>query len=228
MARLLIVDPSIGQAETGATANLSALWGGPTIIVCPALTGWAGLDMQRDKPAGMIVMGSAASARDASDWRDEIVQLLELILAGTHALPLLGICWGHQLIAQTAGATIDRVRADGQKLLGMRSISTIGLSPLFEDSSYQAAVSHSEMVCAPPPDFRLIASNDECLVHGLQHMTLPIFSLQCHPELPFDSLVRLGYDGEEDPQRVADGSAILRRFMAICRATATADAGSGK
>ena len=207
------------EPETEATCWIAELWGGPSLIILPVLSGWTALEqLDESQLAGLVLLGSAASVHDPSSWRDHLIHLLQPILAGDQLLPTMGICYGHQLIAHTAGAPVTHVRQDCQKLVDISTIQVVRDSQLFTafDRSFLAAVSHSEMVSELPAGYCLTATHSSCQIHGMQHEQLPIFSLQSHPELPYQSLVKLGYVGEEHPERGSHGEQILRRFLALC------------
>ena len=76
-------------------------------------------------------------------------------------LPVLGLCYGHQLIARMLGGTVTKgkVREYGRALL-----RTAGDSPLFRGlgGSEQVWMSHGDTVDALAPSFRVLGSTDDC------------------------------------------------------------------
>lgn len=110
--------------------------------------------------------------------------LLDLVLAAAkEKIPLLGICLGHQAIAQAFGAKIVRAMQvrhgkvsdifhDGKGLF--EGIA----SPLSAVRYHSLAVEKSSM----PDCFEITAYTDDGEIMGIRHKTLPIESIQYHPE----------------------------------------------
>jgi anthranilate synthase component 2 len=115
---------------------------------------------------------------------DEAGVSLELVAACAEARrPLLGVCLGHQAIAQAFGGTVVRadlpthgkaspVRHDGSGIFA-------GLPSPFEAARYHSLVAAAEAL----PDCLVVnASGDDASVQGLRHRELPIHGVQFHPE----------------------------------------------
>ncbi len=106
---------------------------------------------------------------------------LELVAACAEAgKPLLGVCLGHQTIGQHFGGTVAR----GGLMHGKTSPVTHDGSGLFEGlpSPFQATRYHSLIVENVPPSLVINATSDDGHVMGFRHATLPIHSVQFHPE----------------------------------------------
>jgi anthranilate synthase component 2 len=106
---------------------------------------------------------------------------LELVAACAEAgKPLLGVCLGHQTIGQHFGGTVAR----GGLMHGKTSPVTHDGSGLFEGlpSPFQATRYHSLIVENVPPGLVVNATSDDGHVMGFRHATLPIHSVQFHPE----------------------------------------------
>jgi anthranilate synthase component 2 len=106
---------------------------------------------------------------------------LELVAACAEAgKPLLGVCLGHQTIGQHFGGTVAR----GGLMHGKTSPVTHAGSGLFEGlpSPFQATRYHSLIVENVPPSLVVNATSDDGHVMGFRHATLPIHSVQFHPE----------------------------------------------
>ena len=106
---------------------------------------------------------------------------LELVAACAEAgKPLLGVCLGHQTIGQHFGGNVAR----GGLMHGKTSPVTHDGTGLFEGlpSSFQATRYHSLIVENVPPSLVVNATSDDGHVMGFRHATLPIHSVQFHPE----------------------------------------------
>jgi anthranilate synthase/aminodeoxychorismate synthase-like glutamine amidotransferase len=98
-------------------------------------------------------------------------------------LPILGVCLGHQCIAQVFGAEV--VRAD--KLMhGKTSTIRHNESGIFKDIAQplEATRYHSLIVRREslPDSLQIMAETAEGEIMGLQHRQLPIHGVQFHPE----------------------------------------------
>lgn len=215
-----MIDPSIRSAEVVGSRLIATTWGGEATIVCPALDGWGGVDLDADW-AGIVVMGSAASVCDPSEWRDRIAARIARALTGPDATPILGICYGHQLVAKVAGARVGPMTSDRVKETGIRTIAITGACPLFDANraSYRIAVSHYDEAKSVPTGFRTVAAGTICAIHAIAHESRPVFGIQGHPEFSDAALEVRGHDGPSDPARIRDGRDILARFAHVVRST---------
>ena len=106
---------------------------------------------------------------------------LELVAACAEAgKPLLGVCLGHQTIGQHFGGNVAR----GGLMHGKTSPVTHDGSGLFDGlpSPFQATRYHSLIVENVPPSLVVNATSDDGHLMGFRHATLPIHSVQFHPE----------------------------------------------
>lgn len=106
---------------------------------------------------------------------------LELVAACAEAgKPLLGVCLGHQTIGQHFGGNVAR----GGLMHGKTSPVSHDGSGLFAGlpSPFQATRYHSLIVENIPPTLVVNATSDDGYVMGFRHPTLPIHSVQFHPE----------------------------------------------
>ncbi|UCC45555.1 MAG: aminodeoxychorismate/anthranilate synthase component II [Candidatus Zixiibacteriota bacterium] len=107
----------------------------------------------------------------------------DLIRAAAGKLPILGICLGHQAIAQVYGAAIGYAPAI---MHGKTSEVSHDGSTLFKEieSPFVATRYHS-LVVEPgslSSDFKTSAWTDDNVIMGIKHATLPLYGLQFHPE----------------------------------------------
>lgn len=97
-------------------------------------------------------------------------------------LPLLGLCYGHQLIAHVAGGMVKPAEkkefgtacATVEKPLGVLK----GLS-----KKERVWMSHGDTVYSLPDEYETLAHTENCPVAAFRHKSLPIYGLQWHPEV---------------------------------------------
>ena len=95
--------------------------------------------------------------------------------------PVLGICFGHQLIAMAFGSEVTDM---GSKIDGYYMIERVATNEIFEGlgDKFLVRESHQEMVVEVPLDFTLLARSALCPVEIMKHNILPIYGVQFHPE----------------------------------------------
>ncbi|MEK0081556.1 anthranilate synthase component II [Benzoatithermus flavus] len=108
---------------------------------------------------------------------------LPLIRAAAERIPILGVCLGHQAIAQAFGAVIDRAK---QVMHGKLSPILHDGTGVFRDlPSPFAATRYHSLVAVPetvPSCLKVNAWTEDGTIMGLRHENLPIHGVQFHPE----------------------------------------------
>lgn len=143
----------------------------------------------------------------------------EAFLMETRArhVPILGICFGHQLLAKTFGGEVihDRVGEEhGSFLISLTDESFT--DPLFADhpNSFYAQCSHHDRVTVLPPGAVILASSDACPIHVFTFPGEGIYGVQFHPErskADFERILTLvGREFSGQPGRVEHVMANLR------------------
>ena len=95
--------------------------------------------------------------------------------------PILGICFGHQLIGAAYGSEVVDL---GHTVREFKEVKLVGSDPLFEGlpSSIRVSESHRQALTRVPQGFRLLAESATSQVEAIGHQTRPIYGLQFHPE----------------------------------------------
>ena len=134
-------------------------------------------------PHGVILSGSHLSAYDASTLK------APKAVFGL-GVPVLGICYGMQTMAQQLGG---RVEAGKVREFGYAEVRARGHTKLLEgieDSRngeghglLKVWMSHGDKVVGMPPGFTLMASNDACPIAGMADEQRRFYGVQFHPEV---------------------------------------------
>lgn len=129
----------------------------------------------------VILTGSEASIMEREPWVDEEVVFIQEVAAA--GLPVLGSCYGHQLLALAllGPSHVRRCTAPEMGWLFIRIAETCSL--LGEGEGFYAFTLHYDEVVDVNESFQISASTPECAIHAMQHRSLPIWGIQSHPEI---------------------------------------------
>lgn len=132
-----------------------------------------------DECDGYLVTGSAASVLEQTDWmraaQDFIVE------AAAHR-PVLGVCFGHQLIADAYGGRVEKSPAGWNAGVKPYRVSTV--KPWMDPSldCFRILSSNADHVAEAPDNAEVLASNETCPVAMMQ-IGENVLTLQAHPEM---------------------------------------------
>ncbi|MBM4464760.1 MAG: glutamine-hydrolyzing GMP synthase [Chloroflexi bacterium] len=132
--------------------------------------------VERLHPRGFILSGGPASVYD-----QDAPTLPDYVLDS--GLPVLGICYGMQLLAHALGG---RVAPAGEREYGPAELSVLALSsPLFTGLPFSMKVwmSHGDRVDELPPGFTALASTANAPIAALGDEARHLYGLQFHPEV---------------------------------------------
>jgi GMP synthase (glutamine-hydrolysing) len=128
-------------------------------------------------PQGIIFSGGPNSVFDPGAPRAD-PQILEL------GVPVLGICYGMQLVAYLAGG---KVQPSSEREYGRAEVTIREATGLFAGFEPQGCItvwaSHGDRIEQPPPGFRVTATSANAPVAGFAHQSKPIFGILFHPEV---------------------------------------------
>ena len=144
---------------------------------------------------GIIFSGGPASVYDVNipDFNSEILTL---------DLPILGLCYGHQLMAKSYGGKVRKADV-GEFGIAHLTLNDKGkVSPLFSGVSdvSQVWMSHQDGVLSIGDGFEVVGSTKDCPFAAVQNLSKKRFSLQCHCEV------------KDTPE----GNKIFENFANIC------------
>jgi len=155
-------------------------------------------DVLARQPVGIILSGGPASvyAEDAYDLDPAILDL---------GIPVLGICYGHQVLAHALGGEVVRTEAAE---FGRTELQADPGAVLFTElpENQQVWMSHRDAVVKAPPGFVVTATTDASPVAAMEDPERGFCGVQFHPEVG----------------HTPRGQEILRRFLYdVCRARPT-------
>ncbi len=154
--------------------------------------------IKEHNPKGLILSGGPASVYEKNAPRcDKKIFDLDI--------PVLGICYGMQIATQILGAKVEPAV---QREYGRTHLNIDDTSDLLAHIPSETTVwmSHGDLVCTLPEDFKSLARTGNCPLAAIRHRTKNFFGLQFHPEV------------SHTPQ----GGQILRNFLyEICKCEGT-------
>jgi GMP synthase-like glutamine amidotransferase len=126
---------------------------------------------------GWLITGSRFAAYGPQPWipllKDFILQIVDA------DLPLVGICFGHQIIAEALGGRVEK--SDKGWGLGLDTYTLTADSPLGEQDKITLNVFHQDQIVELPPNAEVFASSEFCPFAGLC-IGDQIMTVQAHPE----------------------------------------------
>ncbi|MFC5971770.1 type 1 glutamine amidotransferase [Halomarina salina] len=131
---------------------------------------------------GVVVTGSRSSTYDDEQWIDDACEWVRA--AHDRGLPILGVCFGHQLLARALGGTVEAMGArdtDAGFEIGYRTVERTAETPLLAglNDEFTVFTTHGDTVSELPDGASVFAEN-EYGVHGFR--VGDAFGVQFHPE----------------------------------------------
>lgn len=134
-----------------------------------------------DDVSGLVLCGSDYYLREV---RNEEWVVRELDLLRRAHVPVLGICFGHQLVTEAFGG----LTAKGEwysEAVGPTEVEVLEDHPLFKGLPGKVLVFewHEDEVVRVPSGFLVLAQSTHCSVEAMVHKERPIWCVQFHPEV---------------------------------------------
>jgi GMP synthase-like glutamine amidotransferase len=172
-----------------------------------------------------VITGSPASAYEDTAW---IAGLKDFLRAARGQAALVGVCFGHQIMAEAFGGRVEKSERGWG--IGLHSYVVREPQPWMDAvGEFRAPASHQDQVVEPPPGAVVVAGSDFCPVGMLAWTDQPAISIQLHPEfepayakalvdsrratrIPEEHAVQAieSLDAPDDRARLADW---IRRFL---------------
>jgi GMP synthase (glutamine-hydrolysing) len=190
MKRVLLVDAVESTGERAADPRGSVeRWFGAYLNaerdvqfqVIPA--GSPTLTSEAGAADGVIISGSP---RDAWSDTPDVLQMLEFVQRTvSRGQPVLGVCFGHQLLARGLGADVRRNPAGWEVGARKVELTAAGMeNPLFAgfDAEFEVIESHRDAVLTLPVGAKLLATNEHTRIQAFS-VDERFFGVQFHPEM---------------------------------------------
>lgn len=184
---------------------------------CQVVASYSGDTLPR--PAefhGVILTGSLLSVRDEAPWMESVAHWA--LSAADAGVPVLGICFGHQLLGEALGGWVDRSPEGGEYGTIAVDLTEAGRAdPLFRGlgSRLQVQSTHQDALVRAPTraDVVRLAGTERCPWQAFAAGP-NLRTVQFHPEIPPDALRDLlRLRALQAPvQTASDGAAILRNW----------------
>ncbi len=138
-----------------------------------------------------IILGGGPSIERIGNCEDIIKEI---------NVPILGICLGHQIIANVFGGETKSAEIESYAQIDLNIEKEEGI---FKDvgKSLKVWASHKDEVITLPENFEILASSDKCAIEAMKHKEKEIYGIQFHPEV----------------QHTPRGGEIFENFYNICK-----------
>ena len=137
-----------------------------------------------DKPIDadfIVITGSRRNVSQWEPWMDEVSKLIQEV-----EVPMVGICFGHQIIAASLGDKVVRAKKQSQLVTTVEYNDGSKVNALF---THQDHVIHSG-------EMEVIASSEHCGIVACKHPTRNIRTVQYHPEATAEVILKAMEYGE--------------------------------
>lgn len=162
-----------------------------------------GLPERPEAHPAYIVTGSPAGVYDDLPW---IGPLKEFLRAAKGQAKLVGVCFGHQVMAEAFGGRVEKSHKGWG--VGLQTYEVTGRASWMDESERVAIpVSHQDQVVVQPPQTSVLAASAFTPFGVLAYADQPALSMQFHPEFAPDyakALIRLRRDAFPDPEAALD------------------------
>jgi len=178
---LMVIDPGVLTPSIESFNRISKVTPLNVSYHLPALFGPKSLlkATKDNNISGIIILGSASSVNDSTNWQTEIERLI--LYASAKLTPILGLCYGHQLLGKIFGGIVEPLWNKKIKR-GCRVVNIKKSSMWGSSRSGSLLYSHKDGITKVPPKFNVIASSEMVAIEGIGSTEKPIWGFQAHLE----------------------------------------------
>jgi len=177
--QIAIIDPFVKTPSINCFNNLVKVLGLKATYHMPSIYGVDSLLSTRSETSGYIILGSASHVHEKLPWH---FALAEFALEELHKKrPIIGFCFGHQIMCHALGAKVEYYSPDENKQMGQRNVKITQDFWNFKNGEvFDLAVTHKQVVRDLPEHLLEVGvslANDIVI-----HKELPFLGTQSHPE----------------------------------------------
>ena len=210
--QIAIIDPFVRTPAINCFNNLVKTLGLQATYHIPSIFGIETLLKTRSETAAYIILGSASHVHEKLPWHLPLVEFALEELQKKR--PLLGICFGHQIMCHALGAKVEYYSSDEEKQMGNREVEiTQDFWNYKKGEVFNLAVTHKQVVRDLPEHLIEVGhslSNDIVI-----HKGLPFLGTQAHPEASdyfcHNDITNLNESEIASVQK--SGTALIKRFF---------------
>ena len=149
--------------------------------------------IRKFQPKGIILSGGPGSVSQSSNGNGSYLPHPGVFMLG---VPILGVCYGHQIMAKLLGG---KVKKASKREFGLSKINLVKSATLFDgiEPKFNVWMSHGDEVVGLPFGFLSLGSTDNAPYAAIANPAKKLYGLQFHPEV----------------SHTEHGGAILRNFI---------------
>lgn len=210
MKHLMVIDPAVVRPAIESFNRIVSVAPYPVTYHLPALYGTASLDIYDSSVEGIIILGSAVSVNDDNKWQQDISDII--LNASSRGIPILGLCYGHQLIGHIYGGKVAPLWSgeikQGERVVRLKKSTTWG-----QPTSGNLLYSHRDGVTVIPPGFEVIAESDLVFADAIASKTEPVWGFQTHLEATQEFIDNHNIPVENVKESLKFGHSLLDKFI---------------
>ena len=215
MGPVAFIDNFINEPVNHCVNDICEKYLIPSTYHQPARFGFRSLEALKSPPQAVIILGSASHVLESLDWHKKLSEFID-VWAGQN-IPILGICFGHQLLVKHFGGEVDYHTKPPVNIKSVRTITLeADLWSYKRGDRLSLPYAHEQAVIEIPESFITIGSAKDLPFEIIRHETKPIFSIQAHPEssLEFISDITFNTEFEGEVQKIhRDGFQFIKSFL---------------
>lgn len=164
-----------------------------------------------EETSGYVILGSASNLDQNLPWHRPLAEFIDHQLKLNK--PTLGICFGHQLMANYYGCEVGYLTSDKEYFKEIREIVfQKNFSQFKKDQKITLAYAHEQAVTKLSHNFEIVAHSERSSFECIRHRNLPLISTQAHPEAS-ESFIKDKIKGHDHEQTINFGHQFIMSFL---------------